>query len=163
MSQVVYSWWGNSTTGVGQNINNLQCAFEAEGYGSRISNVIQKYPELQKIAQDDTKRKRGPLNAHRLLIENLVPASDRAPPNMAFKDWMSSIPHDLCKLMRLLSEQINSQELYVSICNTLAVQDKFEAKMKSMNGFWRDAAMNALIRWLLEDTDLDGMEQLKCV
>ena len=36
-------------------------------------------------------------------------------------------------------------------------------KLKSMNGFWRDAAMNALIRWLLEDTDMDGMEQLKCV
>ena len=60
VSQVVFSWWGNSKTGVGRNINNLQHAFEAEGCGNRFTNVICKYPELEKLAQDDTKREKGP-------------------------------------------------------------------------------------------------------
>ena len=163
VSQVLFSWWGNSKMGVGRNINNLQSAFEAEGYGNRFTNVICKYPELEKLAQNDTKREKGPLKAHRLMIENLVAVPDRAPPRMAFKGWMSSLPHDLCKLMRLLSDQIDSQELCVSICDTLAVQYKFEAKLKSMPGFWCDAAMNTMIWWLLEDIDMDGTEQLKYI
>ena len=45
------------------------------------------------------------------MIENLVPVPDRAPLRMAFKGWMSSLPCDLCKLMRLLSDQIVGQIL----------------------------------------------------
>ena len=49
----------------------------------------------------------------------------------------------------------------MSICDTLAIQYHFKAKLMSMTGFWCDAAMNAMVKWLLEDTDMDGMEQLK--
>ena len=161
VQQVVFSWWGNSGTGVGRNINNIQRAFMAEGCGNRFASVICKYLELTKLAQNDGKLVDGPLTYHRLMIENLIAVPDRAPPRMAFKSWMSELPRDMCKLMRLLSDQIDNQELYMSICDTLAIQYHFEAKLMSMTGFWHDATMNAMVKWLLEDTDMDGMEQLK--
>ena len=52
VSQVVYSWWGNTTTRVGWNINNLQCAFEAKGYGKQ---VLQCYPEIPRAMKDSSR------------------------------------------------------------------------------------------------------------
>ena len=133
----------------------------AEGCSKRFASVICKYPELTKLAQNDDKLVDGPLTSHRLMIENLTAIPDRALPRMAFKSWMSELPRDMCKLMRLLSDQIDKLELYVSISDALAIEYHFEAKLMSMTGFWCDAVMNAMVKWLLEDTDMDGMEQLK--
>ena len=163
VQQVVFSWWGNSETGVGRNINNIQRAFMAEGCGNRFVSVIHKYLELTKLAQNDDKLVDGPLTYHRLMTENLIAVPDRAPPRMAFKSWMSELPRDMCKLMRLSSDQIDNQEFYMSICDTLAIQYHFEAKLMSMTGFWHDATMNAMVKWLLEDTDMDGTKQLKYI
>ena len=95
------------------------------------------------------------------MIENLVPVSDRGTPKLVFKTWMTKLPKELCNLMRLLSDQIDSKELHVLICDTLAVEYKFESKMTSATGFWCDAAMTAMIKWLLTDVDMDSAEQLK--
>ena len=71
----------------------------AQGCGNRFTSVIHKYPELAKLAQNDEKLVNRPLTSHRLMIENLIPVPDRAPPRMAFKSWMSELPRDMCKLM----------------------------------------------------------------
>ena len=85
-----------------------------EGCSNRFASVIRKYLELTKLAQNDNKLVDRPLPSHRLMIENLIAVPDRAPPRMAFKSWMSDLPRDMCKLMRLSSDQIDNQELYVS-------------------------------------------------
>ena len=133
----------------------------AEGCRNRFASVIHKYPKLTKLAQNDDKLVHRPLTSHRLMIENLIAVPDRTLPRMAFKSWMSELPRDMCKLMRLLSNQIDNQELYVSICETLAIEYHFKVKLMSMTRFWHDAAMNAMVKWFLEDTDMDSTEQLK--
>ena len=60
VQQVLFSWWGNSETGVGRNINNIQRAFMAEGCSNRFASDIHKYPELTKLAQNDDKLVDGP-------------------------------------------------------------------------------------------------------